>query len=198
MRRFAVVAVGLAIVAAVFAPASGAQTTRDATIDFTDAGQGPVTRDFFFPLGVALTDDAFVSLIQGDEAVQGPWSGTFNAPVSALAARVVPAFAGFSNVVATGRITLTARDAGGAVVASKSIEPTTDTAAGTGLVYLTIDLGALPSPAASFRLPVVDSMSRRPTTASLAPLLTPPVSTSSLRANSASPLSSRQQTRLPR
>ena len=150
MGRFAFVAIGLAVAAAVLAPGAGAQTTREVTVDFTDAGEGPLVRDFYFPLGLVLSSDSFVSQVGGDEAVQGTLSGQFNAPVSALAVDVAPAFAGFTNVTATGRITLTAFDAGSVVIASESIERTTDTAAGTGLDYVTIDLGVLPRPATSF------------------------------------------------
>ena len=115
--RFLLAAATVAMLLAVFAPTAGAQVTRDVTVDFTQAGAGPLPRDFFFGDGLLFDDNGFVSVVEGDDAsgfgATTPMEGAFATPITALAVRVAPSLRGLEQFFLgplTTELTLTALD----------------------------------------------------------------------------------------
>ena len=149
----------LAVVFAVMlAPLASAQSTEDVTIDFSTAGGGILERDFYNLDGVLFDTQGFVGDVEGDEALHAsdtyPVAGDVDGQVSAIAVRAAPDLRGYTGFfdLLTARLTLTALDESGVVVATRSETITTDSQAGTGFDYVTVDLGTLPRPASAFTL----------------------------------------------
>lgn len=126
----------------------GCRNTVSHTIDFTVADEGPFQPDFFKKQGLVFTDGDFVGFFQGDEALDGPVSGTFHPPVCSLSLRVAPGLQG------TATYTLTAYSPSGEVVGSTTVTVTQDEGDPESgpFGYFTLELTDLAQRASTFTL----------------------------------------------
>jgi hypothetical protein len=137
--------------AAVAAPVASAQS--EVNIDFSTAPKAPepFPSDFFASQGIVFTaSTGFIGEVQGNPALGGSptIAADFSTPITGLSVDVAPGFQG------TFEYTLTAFSQTGDVVATTSVIVTQDEGdpANQGFGYITIDLGRLARPAASFTL----------------------------------------------
>lgn len=142
--RLALIALVVCMFGVAAQPAVGSSSTS-ATIDFSQAGQGPLDQSYFS--AVNFTEGSFVGYIQGDEALIGPVAGATKRTFTNISASFAPAGQG------TAIYTLTAFK-GKRPIASSSVSVTQDTGdPGTGpFGYEAISLEGLPRKADSFRL----------------------------------------------
>lgn len=121
------------------------------TIDFSEAGVGPFSPNFFESKGVIFSEGSSVGFTQGDEALEGLIiAGVFPQSFSNLAVSLAPRFQG------TAIYTLSGFDAFSNFLGSVSRELTQDEGdpenTGMGYISLYLELENLVNPATSFTL----------------------------------------------
>ena len=129
-----------------FVPVAGAANQASATIDFSQAGEGPFDGNYFSQAG--FTEGSWVGYIQGDEALLAPVAASAADKFTSISALLAPAAQG------TAVYTLTAIASSGVPLASNSLTVTQDE--GDPLTspfgYVTIELSNVPKKARSFTI----------------------------------------------